>query len=287
MKQRTGSHIFWVMIGSLATMLTLSCSPTMAQDKRFLTLYFDVNATLPDTVSIRQLRQAVQECAASLQRVEIIGHTDSTGSYAYNLALSQKRAQSIKMLLKDNGVDSNRITVVHGSSFSQPAVYSKGKSDPNSALNRRVRVVLINQPPKEKVKTGSINNLSAMKVGECLRLNNLNFFPGSHLLVQASRPVLDSLSGLMKRNPGLRIRIEGYICCTPPDGADGLDKDTRKMNLSEARAQTVYNALIARGISQTRLEYVGMAGRNPVVEVEKTEDDRQANRRVEIRILKR
>ncbi len=271
----------------LAAMLTLPCGSIMAQDKRFLTLYFDVNATLPDTVSIRQLRQAVQECAASLQRVEIIGHADSTGSYAYNLALSKKRAESIKTLLKETGVDSNRITVVHGSSFTQPAVYSKGKSDPNSALNRRVRVVLINQPPKEKVKTGSINNLSAMKVGECLRLNNLNFFPGSHLLMQASRPVLDSLVNLMKRNPGLNLRIEGYICCTPPDGPDGLDKDTRKMNLSEARAQTVYNALVAKGISQKRLEYVGMAGKNPVIELEKTEDDRQANRRVELRILKR
>ncbi len=280
-------HIYKIIIVWVSCIVFVPFGAALAQDKRFLTLYFDVNATLPDTVSIRQLRQAVQECSATLQRVEIIGHTDSTGSYAYNLALSQKRAEGIKMLLKDNGVDSNRITVVHGSSFTQPAVFSKGKSTSNSALNRRVRVVLITQSPKEKVKTGSINNLSAMKVGECLRLNNMNFFPGSHLLVQASRPVLDSLVNLLKRNPALVIRIEGYICCTPPDGPDGLDKDTRKMNLSEARAQTVYNALIAKGISAKRLEYVGMAGKNPVVELEKTEDDRQANRRVELRILKR
>jgi len=60
MKKELLSHTFGIMILWLAAMLTLPCGSIMAQDKRFLTLYFDVNATLPDTVSIRQLRQAVQ-----------------------------------------------------------------------------------------------------------------------------------------------------------------------------------------------------------------------------------
>lgn len=42
-------------------------------------------------------------------RIEIIGHTASTGSRAYNMEISGRRAQSVKRYLVEHGIDENRI----------------------------------------------------------------------------------------------------------------------------------------------------------------------------------
>ena len=44
-----------------------------------------------------------------LTKIRIEGHTDSRGSAAGNLRLSQARAESVKTYLIDKGVESNRL----------------------------------------------------------------------------------------------------------------------------------------------------------------------------------
>ena len=44
------------------------------------------------------------------QKVSVEGHTDSVGSDNYNLALSQRRAESVRMAIMARGIDSDRIT---------------------------------------------------------------------------------------------------------------------------------------------------------------------------------
>ena len=67
-------------------------------------------------------------------KFEVQGHTDAKGSAAYNMALSKRRAESVKKYLVENyKIDANRLKVV-----------GKGKTDlldkdnPESAVNRRV-----------------------------------------------------------------------------------------------------------------------------------------------------
>ena len=81
------------------------------------------------------------------------------------------------------------------------------------------------------------------------------------------------------------IEIQGHICCSPPN-KDGYDFDSKNNNLSINRAKAVYEHLIENNINSTRMSYVGMKARFPLVLPERTEADKNKNRRVEIKILK-
>lgn len=73
----------------------------------------------------------------SIESVNIVGHTDSSGSDAYNQQLSMRRANAVKNYLLDKGIDPSVITT-SGMGESQP-VASNATSE-GRAQNRRVEV---------------------------------------------------------------------------------------------------------------------------------------------------
>ena len=82
--------------------------------------------------------------AASLQkypntRTLIVGHTDSDGSSAYNMDLSDRRAQSAASFLSGQGVNPSRISTA-GRGESEPI--ATNDSDAGRTLNRRVEVAI-------------------------------------------------------------------------------------------------------------------------------------------------
>ena len=72
--------------------------------------------------------------------IDIYGYTDSTGSEAYNLTLSEKRASSVARYLESQKVVSQRI-VTRGKGESNPV--ASNDTPEGRALNRRVEIVLI------------------------------------------------------------------------------------------------------------------------------------------------
>jgi outer membrane protein OmpA-like peptidoglycan-associated protein len=72
-------------------------------------------------------------------KVFIVGHTDNSGSLEHNLALSQRRAQSVvKALTSRFGIAPNRLVAVGMASYSPVA---SNHSDAGKAKNRRVEMV--------------------------------------------------------------------------------------------------------------------------------------------------
>lgn len=69
------------------------------------------------------------------RQVKIVGHADASGSQAGNLALSQRRAESVRSYLVQKGADGGMLEAV-GLGSSDP----KNKSDPYSSENRRVEI---------------------------------------------------------------------------------------------------------------------------------------------------
>ena len=72
--------------------------------------------------------------------VEVAGHTDSTGSDAYNQSLSERRAQSVATYLQGQGVLSQRLITV-GMGESRP-VADNGTAE-GRQMNRRVEITMV------------------------------------------------------------------------------------------------------------------------------------------------
>ena len=67
-------------------------------------------------------------------------HSGHKNSAEYNLALSKKRADSIKNILVQNGVPSSRITA-SGKGFEEPIM--SNDTEEGRAANRRIEAILI------------------------------------------------------------------------------------------------------------------------------------------------
>ncbi len=70
--------------------------------------------------------------------IQVVGHTDSRGSWEYNKELSKKRAETVGNILYNSGLP-NQI-FVKGCSFDKPLV--PNTTPENMALNRRVEIYL-------------------------------------------------------------------------------------------------------------------------------------------------
>jgi outer membrane protein OmpA-like peptidoglycan-associated protein len=100
-------------------------------------------------------------------------------------------------------------------------------------------------------------------------------------MLNESKKSLKKLLTFLQQYPNMTFKLIGHICCGDPDnpGIDFTNLRTGKKNLSEARAQYVYNYLIKKGINKNRMSYKGMAFRQPL-------GRRSTNdRRVEIEII--
>ncbi|MFB6455696.1 OmpA family protein [Chitinophaga sp. Hz27] len=83
--------------------------------------------------SITQLAQVLNKYPDTYVRVE--GHTDSTGTDAYNMALSERRVKSVSAFLTKQGVDASRI---QGFWYGKTQPIAPNSTEEGRAKNRRV-----------------------------------------------------------------------------------------------------------------------------------------------------
>ncbi len=110
-------------------------------------IYFAHDKSTIEQVSYRVLDDVVQamENDASL-RVAINGHTDSTGSDAYNLDLSDRRAAAVVAYLVAHGVVATRLTS-HG--FGEAVPLESNSTVDGREANRRVEFLVLTLTPTD------------------------------------------------------------------------------------------------------------------------------------------
>ena len=87
-------------------------------------------------------------------------------------------------------------------------------------------------------------------------------------------PTLNEAANIMKQNPDLNSRIDGY--------ADSTGNEAYNIGLSERRAKAVKDFFVSKGIDPERLTIKGFGDADPVANND-TKEGRAKNRRVELK----
>ncbi|HUR31362.1 MAG TPA: OmpA family protein [Saprospiraceae bacterium] len=153
------------------------------------------------------------------------------------------------------------------SSTPKSGTTSKPNNNTGTQTNQPAKPVLLPELAGQKVY-----------VGQKIRLNYLSFKADSVNLLSDSYKVLDELASYLKTHPKTIIEIGGHTNTIPPDEYCN--------RLSTARAKSVQEYLISRGIPDYRLEYKGYGKTDPLIPYDKyNKEARTKNQRVEIKIL--
>lgn len=103
---------------------------------------FDKYNIKKDSYGILDDVASVLKSNPQIKKLQIEGHTDSIGSDAYNMKLSDRRANSVRQYLVNKGIDANRLVSV-GYGESRPIATNKTAA--GRAKNRRVEFNVIEQ----------------------------------------------------------------------------------------------------------------------------------------------
>jgi outer membrane protein OmpA-like peptidoglycan-associated protein len=118
--------------------------------------------------------------------------------------------------------------------------------------------------------------LKPIKVGEVVILKNIFFDTDKYILKDESLAELEKLLGFLKKNPKLKIEINGHT--------DNVGSAEHNLELSRNRANAVYEFLVLHDISKTRLSFNGFGFSRPI-DVNNTEEGRANNRRTEFKVV--
>ena len=104
------------------------------------TVFFDFNKATIKSVSFALLNEVAQAMTDNPKiKVEVQGHTDSVGNDAFNLKLSQSRAESVRTYLIKRGVSSDRM-VPKG--YGENVPIADNRTEAGRSQNRRVEFVI-------------------------------------------------------------------------------------------------------------------------------------------------
>lgn len=121
-----------------------------------------------------------------------------------------------------------------------------------------------------------VDDVGCVKV-ETLVLENVAFGFNSAKLTAEGSAALASVASSLKAHPSLIVEVDGHT--------DAVGGDAVNVKLSQKRANSVRDYLIAQGVTPARLTAEGYGKSRPIAD-NKTEEGRARNRRVEFKVLK-
>jgi outer membrane protein OmpA-like peptidoglycan-associated protein len=293
-----------IKFSTLTTLLFFAIQMATGQEQ--FSVYFDTNKFLVTATENQRLDQWISE-NTKVKIIAINGFTDKDGSSELNDSLAQKRVDFIYKTIE------NKVAIrsdFKSRSFGEAHLQQQDKSK-----NRRVDVyyilekdlpreneilgikeAIIVEKSKPEIRypdvfqvqnpNGTVSDftldiafmqkITKAKSGEKLQLDNLNFQFNTFAITNESRGKLYELLLVMMQNPKLKIEIQGHICCN----------SSGKETLSTQRAKAIKGFLKSQGIENSRVTYKGFGSTQPLFPLpENNEQERAANRRVEILIV--
>ena len=232
--------------------------------------------------------------------IELAGHTDSRNTEKYNQILSERRALAVVQYLVDKGIDAQRLVAV---GYGELEPVASNDDDAGRQANRRTELKLIKKSDianydnritglnKLVVENGhnSVNEQSTSsyfyystkrkskpQVGQILSLKIHFMFDNSDYISEFSSGQILKLISLLTDYPDLRLKLHAH--------ADPFGDEIYNQELSEKRAETVYNYLVKLEIDPSRLEISTYGENVPLIESD-DEAENIVNRRVEFEVI--
>jgi outer membrane protein OmpA-like peptidoglycan-associated protein len=255
------------------TLSVLLCLITIgfARGQEQFTVYFDFNVDLAADASGIKLSQWIAS-HKNIQVSKVHGFADVTGNAAYNVDLSYRRAAYVVQQLKKSTID---VTEIEIKGFGAALATGNRVKDRKVVVYFSVKQPHHTEQPKTEESEFTKVVTTAGK-GDRIRIPNLNFYNNSDIMLPESRPVMLELFTILKNRPALKIDIQGHICC----------QKNEEDAISLRRAVAIYTLLVKSGIDKNRLTYKSFGSSKPIYPLpEKNEDEKMANRRVEIEIV--
>ncbi|MBY8961153.1 OmpA family protein [Flavobacterium sp. D11R37] len=285
------------------TAILLCLLPLLAIAQQEFSVYFDSNKHELDKAQTQRLADWMVANKKS-KVLAINGYTDEDGTSAHNDTLAQRRVMYVYNAIKNFVATRDDFKT---RSFGEQHKMSGNKAEnrrvtlyflPEQELHRENEILGIKATPKKKAPVNYpdkvvvtdprrgrqvipldvefMKRVGEAKAGEKLQIKNMNFHLNTFAIVEESRPRLYELLEIMRSNPGLKIKLLGHICC--------IEGDPRKLSYDRAKAVAMF--LRQNGIERERVTFDGLGTTEPLYPLpEKTEEERAANRRVEVLVL--
>jgi outer membrane protein OmpA-like peptidoglycan-associated protein len=237
-----------------------------AQEEVVHSVYFEFDKFSLDEKQTKDVVDFIKTTDSTrIETIQIFGYTDDIGKDAYNYKLSENRAAAIQSKLVQGGIKSKIIVTIEGKGRILIDDDIVDNLPEKRSKNRRVDIVL-NLKPLPKIEIPGFYHTVQKNhiVGDHVYLDNILFERGSSKLNFKSKSELDKVALLLHRYKNIQFEIQGHVCCTPPYQKEAIDKDTKKRQLSNNRAQAVYKYLIFRKIQKTRMTFKGYGNTVPL-----------------------
>ncbi|MEM9969570.1 MAG: OmpA family protein [Pseudomonadota bacterium] len=114
------------------------------------------------------------------------------------------------------------------------------------------------------------------KINTAATSNKITFAPSSSDIEEDAMPTIDAISELLRDCQSVEIEIGGHT--------DSQGREIMNEQLSQARADAVLNAIMARRVLTSNLTAKGYGETQPIADND-TEEGREANRRIEFKLI--
>lgn len=257
-----------------------------AQNELKHEVYFNTNAYNVSEIEQNRLLLFIEDIEnIAVEKISIYGFCDDRGSNAYNLTLSQQRADEIRSIFSRHSQFESLISNVDGKGEILLVVVETTDAHIIRGLNRKVEIIVTPKPVVDDIEgvveveekdTPAILK-GELEVGDKVLLENILFNTGNSDIIPESEETLEKIAQVLVEQDHLYFTIQGHVCCTK-NSRDAVNSRTKKRNLSLIRAKYIYEYLAEKGVDKKRMKYVGMRRKFPLG------GDPKYNRRVEILI---
>ncbi len=274
----------------LIALIFVSFLANAQQKSNTIKVYFDSNSSNLASNELAVINEVFSNETLTFYNIDVSGFCDDIGSFEANTILSDKPAQTGAKFLK------SEFDITTTSALGKGEIAIEGSNSNLDEIRKNNRCVSIFytftedeiKPSDETETTNPALKFyktfdDELVVGDKIIIKNL-LFKGNTRLFHKEEDALVELNKVvdyLNKNPNTTIEIQGHVCCIGKAHSDAFDMTSGKTNLSHTRAKKIYDYLVEKGISPSRMTHMGYGRKFPIPNGIESE-----NKRVEILITK-